>query len=113
MTCAGAFQGRRTICSLPRIDLVRRAQTGELGARGFESLDHISYAGKAVAGCRLDAAGREEILGECGPRAELSRPAEIGEENFGPGPRACEIGRAACRGRGKGVVVWAGQCVSR
>src|SRR5262245_59367019 len=48
-------QGARGRARLPRIDLVRRAQTGELGARGFECLDHLSYTDKAVAGCRLNA----------------------------------------------------------
>src|SRR5262249_38154219 len=56
---------------LTRIHLVRRAQARELGARGFECLDHRVATGEAVVAGRLDAAGGEKILDEACPRGEV------------------------------------------
>ena len=64
------------------IDLVGRAQAGELRARRLERGDHLVAAGEAVVGHRLDAAGLEEILGERRARGEIGGAAEIGEKDF-------------------------------
>src|SRR5262249_2602959 len=79
---ARAAQSLRGRQCLARIDLLRRAQAGELGARGSERLDHRVASGEAVVAGRLDAAGGEEILGEGCPRGEVGGPAEISEEDF-------------------------------
>src|SRR5262245_61523757 len=64
MLSASVFQGSRSIRGLARIDLVRRAQASELGAGGFECLDHRVAGGEAVVAYCLDTAAGEEILGE-------------------------------------------------
>src|SRR5215211_4559026 len=46
-------QGLRRCGRLTRIDLVRRAQACELGARGFECRDHRVAGGKAVVARRF------------------------------------------------------------
>ena len=66
------------------VDLIGRAQAGELGARGFEGGDHLVAALEAVIADGLDAAGFVEVLGEGGPRGEVGQSAEVGEEHLRP-----------------------------
>src|SRR5262245_8416734 len=73
-----------------RIDLVRRAQTCELGARGFECRDHRVARDKALVARRLDPAGREKALGEGRLRREIGRCAQVCDKNFRPSARVRE-----------------------
>src|SRR5262249_27591196 len=97
MTCAGVFQGCRSIGALAAVQLIRRAQARELGAGGLECLDHRVAGGEAVVAYCLDAAGGEQILGEGCARGEVGGRAEIGEEDFRPraGAREHPIGSVA------------------
>src|SRR6516225_3058764 len=96
---ARAAQRPRRRHRLACIYLVRRAQARELGAGGFERLNHRVATSEAVVAGRLDAAGGEEILGEACPRGEVRGRAEIGEEYFRPrtGVREHPIGSVAKR----------------
>src|SRR6476660_6816449 len=90
MACArrGPSLGRTD--SLARVDLVRRAEAGELGVRLFESF-HQSVAASFH---RLDAACLEQAPGETRARREVGGAAKASEEHLGPLPGAGEVGVA-------------------
>src|SRR5712691_9334573 len=76
-TGAGRRESLGGAFGLSGIDVVRRAQAGEAGARALECRRHLVVAGEAVIGYRLDAASLEEIPGEGRAGGEVGGLAEI------------------------------------
>ena len=82
--CAGGGQRLGGVGRLHLVNLVRRAQAGELGAGGLERRDHLGLILEAVIAQGLDAAGFVEILRERGACGEIGQLAEIGQKHLRP-----------------------------
>src|SRR4029077_11213468 len=91
VACAGRGQRLGRTNGLARIDLVRRAEAGELGARLFESFHQIVAASFHC----LDAASLAQALGEALAGPEVGSAAKAGKEHFGPFPSASEVSVAS------------------